>query len=233
MGWGETVPIGAHGADGPEEAVSGFEPGAADLPEHTDQLAERPERDCSGDEQEGDGERADEGSACAAQVPGDDTSSCSDTDDSEGRRDARKEVGPERRSLPHGEHAEGEEGESHGPLGGADGVQIVDEVVTKAHGSILDGDQIGEEGFVVLALEEAWQLPGDEGGERSGGIALGIELMEQEGAEQHFAAGVAGAFLLGQARFECPALFLDLSQAFRDRFAWHLLVPEAVPFTAP
>ena len=57
--------------------------------------------------------------------------------------------------------------------------------------------------------------------------------MEQEGAEQHFAAGVAGAFLLGQARFERSALFLDVGEAFRDRFARHLLVPEAVPFIAP
>src|SRR4051812_28497948 len=63
------------------------------------------------------------------------------------------------------------------------------------------------------------KLPGEEGGERSGGVAFGIELMEQEGTEQHFAAGIAGAFLLGQARFECSALILDLSQAFRDRFA--------------
>ena len=109
-------------------------------------------------------------------------------------------------SLPHGEHAEGEEGESHGPLGGADGVEVVDEGVTKAHRSILDSDQVSEERFVVLASEEARQLPGEERGERSGGVAFGIELMEQEGAEQHLAAGVAGAFLLGQARFERPGV---------------------------
>jgi hypothetical protein len=82
-------------------------------------------------------------------------------------------------------------------------------------------------------LEEARQLPGDEGSEWSGGVAFGVELMEQEGTEEHLAAGVAGAFLLGQARFERSALFLDLSLASRDRFARHPLVPEAVPFMAP
>jgi len=62
---------------------------------------------------------------------------------------------------------------------------------------------------------------------------LSRHTLIEEGAEQHFAASVAGAFVLGQARFQRSALFLDLSQAFRDRFAWHLLVPEAVPFIAP
>jgi hypothetical protein len=86
----------------------------------------------------------------------------------------------------------------------------------------------------LALLERAFRL-------REGALLAELRLRDrlsrhtliEEGAGEHFAAGVAGAFLLGQASFECAPLFLDLSQAFRDRFAWHLLVPEAWPFIAP
>src|SRR3546814_17305427 len=65
-------------------------------------------------------------------------------------------------------------------------------------------EQIGKEHLVIVAGEEAWQFAPQPVAEALGELRIvGVfEPVQDERAEQHFAARIVGAFLLSKPRLE-------------------------------
>ena len=84
-------------------------------------------------------------------------------------------------------------------------------------------DQIGKEFLVTGAREEVGQFTLEPFAQASGKflILTVFEAMQDERTEQHLAARVVGAFLLGQSGLERGALRIQFGQALFDRFARH------------